>query len=327
MKPKTIIFFLLISFLLNACENQPIPTPEIIPSLSATPSPTLESRCSPNAFSVIGYFPDYRDFNLAWGKVLTDFIYFSAEPALNGDLDTQRLQADVLQVMQEMKAQYGTHLFISIGGYERSAHFGTVVTDAALREKFVAQVIQFAEENQLDGIDFDWEFPETDAEVAGYIELLNGVQASGLIVSAALAPYDGIDLTPYAVIDHIHIMSYDHDGQHATYQQSRADVALFLDAGVPKEKLYLGIPFYGRRTSNFDEEFSYAEIMANYAPPPDVDEVENIYFNGIQSVRDKTRYAYENELGGIMIWELGQDTQDETSLLKAIGESVQQSCP
>jgi len=46
---------------------------------------------------------------------------------------------------------------------------------------------------------------------------------------------------------------------------------------------------------------------AAYAPSPD-DEVENIYFNGVQSVRDKTRYTYENKIGGIMIWELGQDT-------------------
>lgn len=340
MKPKTIIFFILLSLLFSACGNQPTPTPEIIPTLTAAPQPTATSIpsplqanwCSPegmlkNDFSVIGYFPDYRDFNTEWGKVVTDFIYFSAEPSINGDLDTSRLQADALQGMQEMKSLYGTHLFISIGGYERSEHFGTVVTNPALREQFATQIIRFAEENQLDGIDFDWEFPKTDAEIEGYIEMLKAIQASGLIVSAALAPYEGIDLTPYAIVDRIHIMSYDHEGQHSTYQQSLADVALFLDAGVPERKLYLGIPFYGRRTTNFDEEFAYAEIITAYAPSADVDEIEEIYFNGIQSVQDKTRYAYENELGGIMIWELGQDTPDETSLLRAIAESLQQSCP
>ena len=39
-------------------------------------------------------------------------------------------------------------------------------------------------------------------------------------------------------------------------------------------------------------------------------------------IQKKTRYAIEN-LGGIMIWEVAQDTTDkEKSLLTAIGEEI-----
>ena len=61
------------------------------PTNTPLPTPTLANWRSPdgalkNAFSVIGYFPDYRDINVEWGEIVTDFIYFSAEPDPNGDL-------------------------------------------------------------------------------------------------------------------------------------------------------------------------------------------------------------------------------------------------
>ncbi|NQU29554.1 MAG: hypothetical protein HQ525_02700 [Anaerolineae bacterium] len=349
MKPKTTFFFLLISLLPSACGSQPTLMPEITPTLTATiqptatsipspaptnalqPTPTLTNWCSPdgvlkNDFSVVGYFPDYREFNIEWGEVVTDFIYFSAEPFPNGSLNAYRLKPKVLQGMREMKAVYGTRLFISIGGYERSEHFSTMVRYEKPREKFAEELIQFALENNLDGIDFDWEFPQTSAEIAGYMELMKTIRDSGLIVSVALYPFEEFDLAPYADIDRIYIMSYERGLQHSTYEQSIRDVEFFLDAGVPPEKIFLGIPFYGREMAYPQRAFTYAEIVDAYAPSAETNEVENIYFNGIQSVRDKTRYAYENEFGGIMIWELAQDTQDETSLLRAIGEILLQSC-
>ena len=349
MKNKAIFFLLLFPLVLGACTQatptfkappthtatiQPTKTstPAPTPSNTPLPTPTLASWCAPdgelkNDFFVVGYFPDYRDFNIEWGEVVTDFIYFSAEPFANGSLNMYRLKPEVLQGMREMKALYGTHLFISIGGYERSEHFSAMVRYENPREKFAEQLIQFALENELDGIDFDWEFPKTSAEIAGYVELMKTIQENGLLVSVALYPFEGMNLAPYANVDRIYIMSYDRDIQHSTYEQGIADVEFFLGAGVPAEKLFLGIPFYGRQTISPGKAFTYAEIVAAYAPPADTNEVENIYFNGIQSVRDKTRYAYESGIGGIMIWELAQDTQDETSLLSAVGKSVQQSCP
>ncbi len=48
----------------------------------------------------------------------------------------------------------------------------------------------------------------------------------------------------------------------------------------------------------------------------------DVYYNGVDTITEKTLYAKEN-LGGIMIWELTQDTSDPgRSLLRAIDRSA-----
>ena len=50
-----------------------------------------------------------------------------------------------------------------------------------------------------------------------------------------------------------------------------------------------------------------------------------VYYNGMDTIAKKTRYALEN-LGGIMIWELTQDTSDEEkSLLQMIERTVKEA--
>lgn len=52
-----------------------------------------------------------------------------------------------------------------------------------------------------------------------------------------------------------------------------------------------------------------------------VDQVGQIYFNGLPTIARKTMLALENT-SGIMIWELGQDHLGEFSLLKRIDETI-----
>jgi GH18 family chitinase len=40
------------------------------------------------------------------------------------------------------------------------------------------------------------------------------------------------------------------------------------------------------------------------------------------TIEKKTEYALSQKLAGIMIWEVGQDTNDHTSLLKVIHKTV-----
>jgi hypothetical protein len=44
-------------------------------------------------------------------------------------------------------------------------------------------------------------------------------------------------------------------------------------------------------------------------------------YNGIATIKQKTSLALQ-QAGGIMIWELSQDTRDATSLLKAINDVI-----
>ncbi len=298
-----------------------------MPLPSSTPTPLSAPLRN---FSIIGYFPDYRSLDLDWGKYLTDIIYFSAEPRADGTLDTSRLTDDVFQGLRTMKAKYGTRIYISIGGWERSSGFAPMTAEPQTRQKFIQNVLSFALKNNLDGADIDWEFPTDDSQVKNNIALLTEMQAAlaphNMIVTQALSASSDEPLSSYFFVDRAHVMSYDNGPRHSTYDQAIKDMEFFMKNGFAKEKLFLGVPFYGRVVNDPGQEYSYQEIVSQYRPAPDQDEAAGIYFNGIRTIQQKTCYAYQNGFGGVMIWELGQDTTDDTSLLHAIHNAVTSGC-
>ena len=88
----------------------------------------------------------------------------------------------------------------------------------------------------------------------------------------------------------------------------------------------LGLPFYGRDSRSGDWT-TYEDLVQRHAPlAPSVDEVPapppdgggrgrggkkatatTIGFNGVATITEKTRRAARAKLGGVMIWEVGQD--------------------
>lgn len=270
--------------------------------------------------------PDYRDLEPTWGNCLTDLIYFSVEPLPDGELDTSRLNQDTLQTLLDIKERYGIRIHISVGGFRRSENFGPMVTNTQARENFVEKLVEFCSQHSLDGVDLDWEFPETEAEIQRYIALIKELRERGLIVSVALYPDEEVDLQLYIAADRIHIMSYDRGARHATYEQAVEDLELFTNSGIPRSKLILGIPFYGRLVTSPYTSFAYSDIQEEHNPPEDLDEAGGIFFNGMETVKRKTCHALEKGYGGVMLWELGQDSKDETSLLRTAYHAVMGGC-
>jgi len=90
--------------------------------------------------------------------------------------------------------------------------------------------------------------------------------------------------------------------------------------GWPKEHVLLGVPFYGK---DFDQGggqyISYSDILKQYPDAYKADRVNNIYYDGISTIAEKTQYVVDNDFSGIMIWEITQDSKvDSTSLLSSI---------
>ena len=304
---------------------------------SSTPLPG--GFCQPDAlaagFWITGYLPEYQPVNQEMGNCLTDLIFFSLEPTSHGHLDASRLSGERLDELHAIQTRYGLRLHLSLGGWGRNGGFGPMVIDPVLRQGFVLELSNFLQQNGFNGVDFDWEFPESDGEVSGYGSLIKetveALSAWGGQVTVTFYPYENLDLEPFLSADRIHIMSYDRGSQHATYEQAEADIKLFLQLGAPPEKLVLGIPFYGREMSEPYTAYTYAQIVDQYKPEPGQDEAGGVYFNGIETVQLKTCLARQQGLGGVMIWEIGQDVQpgsglEQYSLLQAINAALKDGC-
>jgi len=118
----------------------------------------------------------------------------------------------------------------------------------------------------------------------------------GLITSHGFSQY----------VDAMHMMSYDQPGRHSTWEFAQR-VAAQGARMLPPHLVTLGLPFYGRHVKTGDWK-SYEDLVQMHAPlEPDVDEAGGYYFNGPHLIQRKTRLAIELGLGGVMIWEVGQD--------------------
>ena len=276
------------------------------------------------AVPVIAYLPDYRIASLdpSVCRSLTDLIFFSIEPTSAGALDLSHLKPETLSQLRGWKQRYHFRLLVALGGWGRSEGFGLMATDDKVRGRFIQALTRFCGDNQLDGVDFDWEHPKNAAEEVAYARLLTetkqAFQPHGWLLSVTLAAWQKLPKAGFEAVDRVQVMAYDHDGRHSNFDGARADVDRVASQGAPRSKICLGVPFYGRNVTKPDESLTYAEIVSEYHPAPEVDEVDGVYFNGIRTIQQKARYVTENHLGGVMIWELGQDTTDETSLLQAI---------
>jgi chitinase len=171
----------------------------------------------------------------------------------------------------------------------------------------------------------------------------------------------------HVYLDWINLMSYDffnsltpttghHAGlyrsEHAAPTDRNADAAVkqYLAAGVPADKIVLGVAFYGRGFAGvtpvnngvnqpyrrFEGEHTYAELAGKFvgqqgfirywdgnAQAPYLWNSASrtfITYDDPQSIQIKTRYILEHRLGGVMFWELSQDRDGE--LLDVITRTI-----
>ena len=119
---------------------------------------------------------------------------------------------------------------------------------------------------------------------------------------------------------------------------------LINDRNIPSEKLNLGVPFYGKQfnTGEINGSFNgdvldirYNEVLSlinagweyhwdDVAKCPYLQNSDNnvlVTFDDYQSIQEKSQYANERGLGGMMIWALGYDVSGNSQdLVESIGQ-------
>lgn len=183
----------------------------------------------------------------------------------------------------------------------------------------------------VDGADFDWEYPKNAEEYALYSEFLvklkKELAQSNKILSVALSPW-GVGLSKEAVesIDLVQIMAYDlfdRNGDNNSYSGSaESAVAYFLSKGFRPEQLNLGISYYGRPSDASGKWYNFND--PNFTRDEHIMYEKGVYFNTPTTVRDRTVYALLRGIGGIMTFAQDEDVKmdDPLSLTAQIGKAI-----
>ncbi len=224
---------------------------------------------------------------------------------------------------------------ISLGGGALSdnikKNWSDLIDKPANRPTFIKKIVSFVESKNLDGVDFDLEWSAVTSGYSDFVIALNdSLKTHNKMFTVALPAiyrYPEITNDALKVFDFINLMAYDatgtwspnKPGQHSSYNFAKQSINYWKNQGVPKDKLVLGVPFYGY---NFDDKndvfsFTYATMVNKNTANADIDQVGKAYYNGRPTIEKKVELA-SKEVSGIMIWELGQDRYDDYSLLTTI---------
>ncbi|MFJ7726346.1 glycosyl hydrolase family 18 protein [Neobacillus sp. NPDC097160] len=311
---------------------------------------------------LIGYVQDFRDPNVVDYSKLTHVIFSFAHPTkdggilLNGDTALKNLRAVVSKAKKsDTKVMLAVGGWFHINGGESYEYFKTAISNPVSRTKLVNELTSIVDREQLDGIDIDFEHPrgEADAEnLAAFTKELSAqlhpknkelsIAVYSKIHAVTLTEIGFVVYEPsmFQDVDHVNIMAYDgqwDDGYHAAnlspYPFTEKIVNYWADLfdknNLPKEKLVLGVPFYAQPEDPKVKQVSYGAIINQDPANASKDTVSmngtTYYYNGGATIKKKTDLALAHSFGGMMIWEVGLDSQGPHSLTGTIFNTLKGS--
>jgi chitinase len=284
---------------------------------------------------VVGYLStdNFDKMNSIQFCKLTHLNVAFANPDKSGNLI---FNADIDGLINYVKS-INPNITISIslaGGVlseEQAANWSLLIDKPENRPVLIQNIINFVELHHLDGVDVDLEW---NAVTSGYsdfvIELRKSLTEHKKILTAALpnnSRFENINSDALNAFDFINIMAYDstgpwtpnNPGQHSTFGFAKEGIDFWHKLqNIPNDKITLGVPFYGYNFTYANVTSStYGQIIEAGTQFADQDELGKIYYNGRLTIAQKVAFASQNT-GGIMIWEIAQDSFGEYSLLDVI---------
>ncbi len=326
-------------------------------------------------YKVIGYYADWLK-----GVLPAEKVQFENLTHINHAFATLDAQGSFnypfqfpYPALNAMAHQNNVKVLISVGGWGNAGNFALMALDTSKRHIFVEDLYKFLLDYNYDGVDFDWEFPQNNSERAAYTQLVGETRARfdlnspDLLVTMAVPAGDWsgqwLDFTNLVDdIDWFNAMCYDfhgswsaHSGHNAPLYQPVGDSDgsvetalsyLHSTRGIPKNKLTVGIPFYGKEFNSaalysafnlpvtdlqyraivplINNGWSYRWDETSKVPYLLKDSNDKlITFDDTVSVRMKCGWIKDNGYAGAMIWAIGQDATDNGQpLLEAIGKNL-----
>ncbi len=288
--------------------------------------------------------------NYAFGHVTDSF---------NGvRIDNEERLRDIVGLKKEFPS---LEVMLSIGGWG-SGRFSEMAANKNNREQFAVDCQRVVEEFGLDGIDIDWEYPtsslakisaspdDTDNFTLLMKDIRDAIGPHKLLTLASVASGEYInfkDIMPY--VDFVNIMAYDMGmppNHHSALYRSKLTgnitseeaVNAHLNAGVPLDKLVMGMPLYGKGDRSRIGEVDYKSLLrqTKYKVKWDEDAKvsylvnsrgEMIYtFETPESLALKCQFILNRGLRGGMYWSYEAD-DEEGAMLKIIYNTLRNQRP
>ncbi|WP_316833106.1 glycoside hydrolase family 18 protein [Pedobacter aquatilis] len=284
-----------------------------------------------------------------------------------------------LNNLNKLKQQNpGLKILISIGGWSWSENFSDAALSDTSRKAFAGSAVQIIQKYKLDGVDIDWEYPGIPGE-EGNIYRPEDKQNFTLMLREVRLALDTLEKTTkekklltiavggftnflnhtemgqaQQYLDYVNLMTYDFSngavaGHHTNLYDSKqfpgthsGDKSFreYVAAGVPADKLVMGIAFYSRAftlkanamnglgdsvlTGRYGKGYTFIkDSLVNkngFVAFRDKDAKAPYIFNATtkeymtyddeESVKEKCKYVLKNNMAGVMFWEYASDPKD-----------------
>lgn len=332
---------------------------------------------------VLAYFTEYTEV-LPEVSLLTHINYAHgrfANPSTGdgGIVITESKKAPIKDVVALKSVNPRLKVCLMIGGWGGHADgFSMMARDAAKRTAFCQSVKSLLDKHKLDGVDIDWEYPtqsadnETGADPSDtqnfnlvLKELRETLGQDKIISFASSSSARYVDWkTAIKYLDYVNVMTYDmgaapnghnsplHKSAKFNHRSWDESVKAHEDGGVPRDRMVMGVPFYGKAEKNPAEGTKIFDYSVRYYEIPDIlnkgkykgkDLVRPVTrawepssmvpylidaagknvlsYDDPESVSAKGSYVRANGMLGAMFWEYRCDTDDH-ALLKALVKSI-----
>ncbi len=344
--------------------------------IALLPLSALKAQQKPVVIGYVGGFRGLVNTDVIAAKKLTHINYAFVDIKSNRAwLHKEATDTINFRNLNLLKKQNpALKILISIGGWTWSDKFSDAVLTDTSRQRFVESAVAIVKNFELDGIDIDWEYPGLKGlkgniyrpedkddytllfkELRKQLDELQKVTGKTYLVTTAVGAFktfvEHTDMgNAQQYLDYINLMTYDYSGgkiasHHTNLYSSKkykskdnADkaVSLFMEAGVPANKLVMGIAFYGKtsvlvpgakglgdsvETTTRGRGFTaikdsilkipeYTAYRDKHAKAPylyNATTREFITYEDEWSVKKKCKYVKKKNLGGVMFWEYSSD--------------------
>jgi len=292
---------------------------------SLPPVQTSEMRC-------VGYIPTWRYAfyeTLDWNALTHVNIAFCNPDTLGNMQNPFRQNPEVFHRIVAKAHENGVKVLASLGGGGGGKNYPALIKSDQVRKDFCAKIMDYVKEYNLDGVDVDLEEGPGHSLWSIYepfiLDLRKYCTEEGILLTTAITTWYSDDITDAALkcFDFINIMAYN-DGfkQHSSMEMTKKMARHYHEVrGIEPANIVIGVPFYGYPSDGgFGNSKNYRDIVTLYPKAWKKDYAGNIGYNGAKTIKEKSLLA--RHYGGIMIWELSSDTNDNRSLLKVIKKNL-----